>query len=240
MQVIELPALTLVPNYMVQRFIMRSLRLHAAGTILAAGLAIERGWAINLGGGMHHASHSSGAGWCPYDDVSLAVHRVRKVTKGKMQKVMVIDLGAHQGNGFENTKLFFNDQDLFVVDFYNMLIFPKDEEARQGINIEKQLITKTTGPQYLSHLEKALSEALDKFSPDLILYLAGTDGLKDGHIGRLNLSKSDILLRDELVFEFARRAQSPICMLLSGGYGPSSAELVADSVSNLMNKFELH
>lgn len=31
--------------------------------MLAAGLALERGWAINLGGGMHHASSDAGMGW---------------------------------------------------------------------------------------------------------------------------------------------------------------------------------
>jgi hypothetical protein len=31
------------------------------GTVLASRVALERGWAINLGGGFHHASASSGA-----------------------------------------------------------------------------------------------------------------------------------------------------------------------------------
>ncbi len=31
------------------------MRLMVAGTVLAAALAVERGWAINMGGGMHHA-----------------------------------------------------------------------------------------------------------------------------------------------------------------------------------------
>ena len=31
------------------------MRFMVAGTVLAAALAVERGWAINLGGGMHHA-----------------------------------------------------------------------------------------------------------------------------------------------------------------------------------------
>lgn len=29
----------------------------------AAALAQEHGWAINLGGGMHHAWHGDGSGW---------------------------------------------------------------------------------------------------------------------------------------------------------------------------------
>jgi acetoin utilization deacetylase AcuC-like enzyme len=37
-------------------------RMHVGGSMLAAGLALERGWAINLGGGMHHASADQGMG----------------------------------------------------------------------------------------------------------------------------------------------------------------------------------
>jgi len=38
------------------------MKFHVAGTMAAAGLAAERGWAINIGGGMHHASSNEGGG----------------------------------------------------------------------------------------------------------------------------------------------------------------------------------
>jgi len=34
--------------------------------------ALERGWAINVGGGFHHASGRRGGGFCIYADISLA------------------------------------------------------------------------------------------------------------------------------------------------------------------------
>lgn len=58
--VIELPPIRIMPMWLVQRLLLRKLRCHAAGTMLAAGLAVERGWAINLGGGMHHAHANNG------------------------------------------------------------------------------------------------------------------------------------------------------------------------------------
>jgi histone deacetylase 11 len=57
--------------------------------MLAAGLAVERGWAINMGGGMHHAFSSDGMGWCPFDDVMLAVKRLRKASNGAIKKVRI-------------------------------------------------------------------------------------------------------------------------------------------------------
>ena len=51
-QVVELPPLAILPMCLTDRFLLRKLRIQAAGTILAAGLAVREGWAINIGGGM--------------------------------------------------------------------------------------------------------------------------------------------------------------------------------------------
>lgn len=48
--------------------------LQVGGTILAAKLAKERGWAINVGGGFHHCSGNNGGGFCAYADISLCIH----------------------------------------------------------------------------------------------------------------------------------------------------------------------
>ena len=39
---------------------------------------MEHGWAINLGGGMHHASHDEGMGWSIFDDHMLAIRTLRR------------------------------------------------------------------------------------------------------------------------------------------------------------------
>ena len=62
----------------------------------ALGLTLEYGWGINVGGGMHHASHSAGGGWCVYDDWMLAVRKLRQASNGTIQKAMMIDLDVHQ------------------------------------------------------------------------------------------------------------------------------------------------
>lgn len=48
--------------------------LQVGGTILAAKLAKERGWAINVGGGFHHCCSGRGGGFCAYADISLCIH----------------------------------------------------------------------------------------------------------------------------------------------------------------------
>lgn len=239
MRVTELQPLLLLPNALIQWKFVGPLRFHTAGTILAAGIAVERGWAINLGGGLHHASRSNGMGWCAYDDVYLAVRRVRSASHGRVTKVMVIDLDVHQGNGFATDKLEFQDDDLFVVDVYNNMIFPKDEPAKKGIDVAKELTCGTDSATYVQTVKEALSEAGQKFAPDLILYLAGTDVLEDDPMGRFKVTAADVIKRDEMVFSFALGRQTPICMMLSGGYGPSSADVSSSSIINLTKTFNL-
>ena len=74
---------------------------------------------------MHHSYASNGMGWCPFDDIMLAVRRVRSATKGAIQRVLYIDLDAHQGNGVGRDKLLLDDQDFFILDVYNARVFPK-------------------------------------------------------------------------------------------------------------------
>ena len=64
--------------------------------VQAAALALERGWSINIGGGMHHAHSGGGAGWCMFSDLILALRKLRKETQGMINKVMIIDTDVHQ------------------------------------------------------------------------------------------------------------------------------------------------
>lgn len=61
----------------------------------AARLAVEQGWAINIGGGFHHCSADRGGGFCAYADITLAV-KFAMEHYDKVTNVMIIDLDAHQ------------------------------------------------------------------------------------------------------------------------------------------------
>lgn len=37
-------------------------------------MAVKHKWAINLGGGFHHATRSSGGGFCIYPDITFITH----------------------------------------------------------------------------------------------------------------------------------------------------------------------
>jgi histone deacetylase 11 len=61
---------------------------------LAAELALQEKWAINIGGGFHHASGKHGGGFCVYADISIALSKL--FDEGRIRKAMILDLDAHQ------------------------------------------------------------------------------------------------------------------------------------------------
>ncbi|KAK4274584.1 hypothetical protein QN277_017782 [Acacia crassicarpa] len=231
-KIVEVPPVALLPNCLVQQKVLFPLRKQVGGTVLAAKLAKERGWAINVGGGFHHCSAERGGGFCAYADISLCIHFA--FVRLNISRVMIIDLDAHQGNGHEMD--FRNDSRVYILDMYNPGIYPFDYEARNYINQKVEVKSGTLTEEYLQKLDKALQVAGNRFDPELIVYNAGTDILDGDPLGRLKISPEGIVQRDEKVFQFAREKHIPIVMLTSGGYMKSSAGVIADSIVNLSKK----
>ncbi|XP_059455580.1 histone deacetylase 2 [Corylus avellana] len=231
-RIIEVPPVALFPNCLVQQKVLCPFRNQVGGTILAAKLAKERGWAINVGGGFHHCSGEKGGGFCAYADISLCVHYA--FVQLNISRVMIIDLDAHQGNGHELD--FAGDRRVYILDMYNPGIYPFDYEARRYIDQKVEVMSGTTTNEYLKKLDEALEVAARMFDPELVVYNAGTDILDGDPLGMLKISPNGIANRDEKVFRFARERNIPIVMLTSGGYMKSSARIIADSVINLSQK----
>ncbi|KAG1335409.1 histone deacetylase 2 [Cocos nucifera] len=230
--IIEVPPVAILPNFLVQKKVLFPFRKQVGGSILAAKLAIERGWAINVGGGFHHCSSEKGGGFCAYADISLCIHFA--FVRLNISRVMIIDLDAHQGNGHEID--FSNDRRVYILDIYNSGIYPFDLEARRYIDQKVELLSGTKTNEYLEQLDKALEVARNNFNPELVVYNAGTDILDGDPLGRLKVSPEGVSIRDERVFRFAREKNIPLLMLTSGGYMKSSARVIADSIINLSKK----
>jgi len=178
-------------------------------------MALEKGWAINIGGGFHHACTYKGEGFCIYPDITFIVHFLRKWHN--KQRIMIVDLDAHQGNG--HGRDFLVDKDVCIVDAYNPYIYPGDIAAEQGINTRIPVTSYDDDQSYLSKLKAELPIVIETFKPDLIIYNAGTDCLINDPLGALNISPQGILDRDELMFHYALVTYKvPIVMLMSGGY----------------------
>lgn len=153
------------------------------GSIDAGCIALEKKWAINLSGGYHHASSSSGGGFCVYADITLCIKHLLQYHADKVKRIMIIDLDAHQGNGYE--KDFLDNNDIFIVDFYNHYIYPNDVEAKRAISVDITIANRDDDEAYTTKLKKVIPEALNTFKPDFVVYNAGTDCLKNDPLGSI-------------------------------------------------------
>lgn len=72
---IELP-LFFLPAWLLRARVLNPMLRATKGSIVGGWMAMEKGWAINLSGGYHHASAKRGSGFCVYADITLCVHFV--------------------------------------------------------------------------------------------------------------------------------------------------------------------
>jgi histone deacetylase 11 len=144
---------------------------------------------------------------------------------------LIVDLDAHQGNGYES--IFKDQSGIFIFDVYNRDIFPGDAEAAQYIDFAYPIRSGIIDAEYLNLLKQELPKAIKITRPDLIIYNAGTDVYENDPLGGMKISAAGIIKRDEIVFTCALEHKIPILMLLSGGYAAQSAEIVSRSLEHL-------
>ena len=231
-KLVELP-LCFMPGWFLRSQLLEPMCLGSVGSVDSAYLAMEKGWAINLSGGFHHARKDGGEGFCVYPDITMVTHYLRRVYN--IKKIMIVDLDAHQGNGHERDHL--GDENTYILDAYNHSIYPGDELAKSAI--KKDVYVATDTETFLADVSTALDEAIAEFQPEFLVYNAGTDILEMDPLGRCHISPEGIIQRDSIVFEKCLQQGIPVTMLMSGGYQQSNAEIIADSISALIQKFDL-
>jgi acetoin utilization deacetylase AcuC-like enzyme len=194
-------------------------RRSVGGTIEAARLALDRGVGMNLGGGTHHAGRAFARGYCLFNDVAVALTRVR--AEGNVTRALVVDCDVHQGDG--TADLLGPDPDCFTLSLHGARNYPFQ---RIPSDLDVDLAEDTGDERYLEALGEALDHAVPRARAELAFYLAGADPWEGDRLGRLALTKAGLLARDELVLDRLRSAGTAVCVVLAGGY----AEDVRDTV----------
>jgi histone deacetylase 11 len=129
---------------------------------------------------------------------------------------------------------------MYLINFLKKYIYPGDLQAQMQIDKEVPVWSGIDDSPYLENLQKALSQAFEEFTPQLIIYNAGTDIIEGDPLGQMKITPNGIIKRDEIVFNIAFEKKIPIYLLLSGGYQKSNAQVIANSILNLDKKFQLH
>ena len=189
-------------------------RLMTGGTIQATRLALRTGGvAVHLGGGFHHAGTGFGLGFCIFNDLAVAIRRLR--ARAFEEPVLVVDLDLHDGNG--TRQAFAEDPTVHTLSVHNDHWGPPDAVASTSVALGPGV----EDAEYLRTLREVLPPVFDAVRPGLVFYVAGTDSAFDDPIGNWRLSAAALLERDRFVTRLARgesRAR-PLVVTLAGGYG---------------------
>jgi len=196
----------------------------------------------HIGGGLHHAFANHGEGFCPFNDVAVAV---RVLQSQGVERLAIVDLDVHHGNG---TAFIFNhggappppqtrsdrsprayqeqgvgDPRVFTFSIHQQHNYPM-WKPRGSLDVG--LPDGTHDDTFLRELAAALPQVM-AHRPECVFYLAGADPYEDDQLGGLRLTKDGLRRRDRAVVSAVRDAGVPLVIVLAGGY----ARLVEDTVA---------
>ena len=202
---------------LVDSVVQRSL-VATGGTVLASKLAINYGIACNTAGGSHHANYNGGAGYCVFNDVAVAAHYL--INRGLANKILIVDLDVHQGNG--NSDIFKENRNVYTFSMHSKTNYP----AKKSISdLDVELEDNLEDQSYIKTLKHYLTE-LNEENFDYVFYIAGVDIHFNDRLGKLKITDDGIRMRDELVVENFFSKRIPICGVLGGGYNKDFNKLV--------------
>jgi len=194
-------------------------RRSVGATIAAARAALDDGMAANLAGGTHHAFADRGEGFCVFNDVAVGVRVLQR--NGHANRIAIVDLDVHQGNG--TAAIFSGDPSVFTFSMHGDKNYPFKKEVS---DLDVPLADGTGDDEYLSLLRTHLPDVLNRHQPDFVFYLAGADPFEGDRLGRLKMTIEGLRRRDEIVMEACTKARLPVAISMSGGYANDVDEIV--------------
>ena len=185
--------------------------IEVEATRQACHAALQDGVAAVLAGGTHHSFQNHGEGYCVFNDVAIAIRDLQVHQPGI--KVMVVDTDAHQGNG--TNSILADDPRVFTYSIHVGRNFPS-HKVKGSMDVET--VRYVEGGMYLNQLFNSLAAALDVFSPDLVIWIAGADNHRNDRMGQMMLDLKDFMRRDEVILRAFLGNRIPVAILYGGGY----------------------
>lgn len=193
--------------------VLMTTRLACGGTLAAAEWALEKRKAtLNLLGGFHHAGRSSGGGFCPVNDMAVALAVLR--ANGFTGHTTFLDLDAHPPDGTADCMR--DDDHVWIGSISGC-----DWGALESVD-ETVLPPGTGDAQYLEALDALLARMPNT---DFVFVIAGGDVLAGDRLGGLGLSLEGIRERDLRIMKHLR--DIPSVWLPGGGYHEQAWRVLA-------------
>lgn len=196
----------------------------ADGTIKASEYALKYGIAMNIAGGTHHAYTNRGEAFCLLNDQAIGARYLQN--KRLANKVLIVDLDVHQGNG--TAEIFQNDDTVFTFSMHGKSNYPFKKELS---DLDIALDNDTNDDMYLNILKDTLPKLIDEQQPDFIYYLCGVDVIASDKLGKLGMTIEGCKARDRFVLQICKDRNIPVMCSMGGGYS-ADIKIIVDAHAN--------
>ena len=207
-----------------------------AGTTQCYREALASGFCFYFGGGMHHAHHDFGHGFCLVNDIIIGLRKLQ--AEKKITTAWVIDVDAHKGDG--TATLTQGDDTICTLSVHMARGWPldgkpRDEDRRPNPSfIPSDIDIPIAAGEESEYNERLLNglHQLERLSrPDLAVVVSGADPYEKDELPstrELQMSLDQMRERDRLIYRYLNKRQIPQAALMSGGYGSDVWKVYAD------------
>ena len=194
-----------------------------SGTMLTVELALRCGLAVNTAGGTHHANYDRGGGYCVLSD--LCASAFAAIWTGAVERVMIVDLDVHQGDGTAGIVNATGRRDeVYTFSAHCASNFPTRKETSSR---DVELAKGAGDDEYMAVVSAALRESMEEFKPQLVIYDAGVDVTENDSLGHLCMTVEGLYRRERMVLDTVIGAGVPLAGVVGGGYSPDIEELAS-------------
>lgn len=169
----------------------------------------------------HHAGSDYCMGFCYFNNVALAA---RMVQNEEVQKVAIVDIDAHHGNGTHD--IFYDDPSVLYISTHEWGIFPGTGHFSdvgsgdaEGKTVNLPFVSGSGDGTFSSSFESIVIPVVKEFKPDLLLVSLGGDSHLMDPLTTLSLSTPGYLELTRSLMELGmNELDGRVCFELEGGY----------------------
>jgi acetoin utilization deacetylase AcuC-like enzyme len=184
----------------------------------------------------HHATASRAMGFCLYNNVAVAIERVR--AERGVGRMAIVDIDVHHGNGSQD--MYWNDAGVLYTSLHQFPFYPGsgalDERGgpqATGLTVNVPLPAGTPAAVWLREFDAIVMPALRAFEPELLVVSCGFDAHRDDPLAELLLETDTYAQVAQRLISLADRPPAPrSAWILEGGYDlealAASTEAVLD------------
>jgi len=165
-------------------------------------------------------------GFCLLNNAAIAAATALQ----EVDRVAIVDWDLHHGNGTQHA--FYSSDRVLYCSVHDRAAYPgtghlseTGEGGGKGYTINAPIEGGSTLSDYELVFSNVFSPALIRFKPDLCLVSAGQDALCDDPLSSMDLVPEDYARLTAILLD---AVESPLTLILEGGYGPSHGKAVGE------------